>query len=210
MRISYLHLLIATWTVLVIAACKKNDQSLGDVSLKSTEFPLAVGDKWVYQVNDYNSNTSDTITLAITGSQSLPGNTTSYRCDITIHGAVVDSGTWLADGKIFTYQGLNPNSYSYFGNIKLQFPCTTGGNWPGIYPTDTVRLISRIDSTAILGREYHPVFSLRRSFQLQGNYSQVQNVLIAPNIGIINQSLDIFSGGPLQNQGFSLISWSLK
>jgi hypothetical protein len=73
-----------------------------------------------------------------------------------------------------------------------------------------VRVISEIDSTKVLGQEYQHVFSLKRAFALQGGYSLVQFMLVAPEIGVVNQSVDIFNGGPAQNQSFELISYTLE
>ena len=91
------------------------------------------------------------------------------------------------------------------------FPFHSGSQWEGLYPpNDTVKVVSEIDSTKILGQEYRHVFSLKRAFALQGNYSMVQFMFVVPNIGVVNQSVDIFNGGPTQNQSFELISYKLE
>lgn len=202
---------IAGCLLLLTAACKKsNPTTAGQANLTAAEFPLAVGDQWVYQVMDFYENTTDTLTLSVTGMQTLSDGGKNYRCNILENGALVDSGAYVVDKDTVSYQGLNPNSYSYFGDFKFQFPFHSGSQWVGLYPEDTVRVISEIDSTKILGREYQHVFSLKRAFALQGNYSMVQFMVVAPNIGVVNQTVDIFDGGPSQNQSFALISYTLE
>ena len=202
--------LIAGGLLLLTAACHKSDSGpAGQANLTAGEFPLAVGDKWVYQVMDFLQNTTDTITLSITGVQTLPDGGKNYHCDIVQNGALVDSGAYIVDNDTVSYHGLNPNFYSYFGDFKLQFPFHSGSKWMGLYTLDTMRVISEMDSTKVLGKEYRHVFSLKRAFALQGNYSMVQFMLVAPNIGVINQSLDIFDGAPAQNQSFELISYTI-
>lgn len=213
MRNSHLYLYILNFTaslILFATGCKKGDQGLGQVSLTPAEFPLAVGNQWVYQVTDFYANTSDTLTLFVAGLQTSPNGKKTYHCDIFQHTAVVDSGSYSVSGDTISYQGLNPNGYSYFGNFKLQFPFSSGSNWIGFYAVDTVKAISRIDSTTLLGHKYQRVYSLKRGFYLQGGYSLIQFMLIASNVGIINQSIDIFNGASVQNQSFSLISYTLK
>ena len=203
--------LITGWLLLLTAACKKsNPTTAGQANLTAAEFPLAVGDQWVYQVMDFYSNTTDTLTLSVIGMQTLPDGGKNYRCHIIENGALVDSGAYIADNDTVSYQGLNPNQYSYFGDFKFQLPFHSGSQWIGFYPNDTVRVISEIDSTTILGQEYQHVFSLKRAFALQGEYSLVQFMLVAPNIGVVNQSVDISDGGPGQNQSFELISYTLE
>ena len=202
---------IAGCLLLLAAACKKsNSKTASQANLTAAEFPLAVGDQWVYQVMDFYQNTTDTLILSVIGMQTLPDGGRNYRCNIHENGALVDSGAYIVDKDTVSYQGLNPNFYSYFGDFKFQFPFHSGSQWVGAYPEDTVRVISEIDSTKILGQEYRHVFSLKRAFGLQGNYSLVQFMLVAPNIGVVNQSVDIFDGGPSQNQSFELISYSLQ
>jgi hypothetical protein len=203
--------LVTGCLILWTAACKKSSNSnAGQANLTAPEFPLAVGDQWVYQVMDFLQNNTDTLTLSITGTQALPGGEKKYFCSITEDGVLVDSGAYTVDNDTVSYRGLNPNSYSYFGDFKFQFPFHSGSQWKGLYLGDTVRVISEIDSTDILGQQYRHVFSLKRAFALQGNYSMVQFMFVVPNIGVVNQSVDIFSGGPLQNQSFELISYKLE
>jgi len=211
MRISLTCLLLfAACPFFILPGCKKSDQSsFGKASFPAADFSLAVGDQWVYRVTDYYTNATDTLILSVTRLQAFPDGSKKYRCDIIQKAAVVDSGAYSISNNILTYQGLNPNQYSYFGNFKLQFSFGSGSQWIGFYPADTVKVISELGSTKILGKAYLHVFSLKRGFALLGNYSMVQFILIAPGVGIINQSINLFDGGPGQNQSFELISYTL-
>jgi len=211
MRKPYLFLLLVIALAWIgEAACKKSDSSVGQAAFAAPDYPLAVGNSWKYKVTDFYSKVTDTLDLSITDMQALPDGTKIYRCDISQNGILADSGAFTAGNNTLAYSGLNPNAYSYFGNFKLKFPFTPGDRWIGFYPNDTVHVVSEANPVTILGQAYPHAFSLKRGFALVGDYSLVQFMLLSPGVGVINQNINIFNGGPSQNQGFDLISYRIQ
>jgi hypothetical protein len=172
---------------------------------QSTDFPIQVGNWWKYKVVDSYAGTTDTFIVQVVAEL----NKESYRCELRYGSSVVDSAIIAMTETTLSYEGLNQN-YSYFGNFKLTFPFNEDDHWIGFYNPDTVVVTSMINDFVVNGVSYSPIYNLKRSFFLAGGYSLTQFMMITPEIGIINQSIDLFDGANAQKQNFSLIEFNLN
>jgi len=207
MRYSLFILLSA---MVLLSACKKSAQQKNNGPVMNiVDFPLKQNNEWSYKVSDFYATTDDTLTLKIVDDNNNDSGE-SWHCIITRNKTIVDSGIFIKKNQEISYHGLSPTQYSYFGNFVLSFPLAANSLWQGFYQVDTVRLVSINSGVKILAINYDNVFFIKRAFFLQGGYSLVQTLQVCPHIGVIQQSLDIFSGGPPQKQEFELIDYKLN
>ena len=193
-------------------SCKKDEPVIveDDVNqIEQSEFPLMVGNWWKYKVTDFYAGTTDTLTVKVIGVEDSSVNTKRFSCLLFMKGLVVDSSEIVISENEISYKGLNPY-YSYFGNYKLVFPIALNDEWVGFNNPDTIRVVGVSENVEIEGTLYAQIYSLKRSFFLVGGYNLNQLLLISPKVGIVNQSIDLFTGASAQKQTFSLIEYSLN
>lgn len=203
----------------LLIACNKDDdfisQPVKPISsdtivtpvFDQNDFPMDVGNWWRYRVVDSNFGTIDTLLISV--DRVLDINESKFLCNLTLYGEIVDSSVVTINADSLVYDGLL-SFYSYFGEFKLKFPFQVDDTWRGFFIQDTVRAISHVEDLTYGGVLYPSIFSLKRAFFIDNNYSLVQFMLIAPNIGVVNQSVDLFDNGNVQSQNFGLIDYHLE
>lgn len=190
----------------VLLSCDKDPIiNNGSNGFQSTDFPIKVGNWWKYKVTDFYGGTIDTLVIEVMNKI----DNENYHCELIYNNSVVDSALINITETTFTYEGLNQD-YSFFGNFKLSFPFNEDDNWVGFYNPDTVVVTSEINEFTINGETFSPVYNLKRSFFLGGGYSLTQFMMVAPKVGVINQSIDLFDGANAQKQNFDIIEYNLN
>jgi hypothetical protein len=186
----------------ICIGCGKNNENSSN-SFKQEEFPLAVGSWWKYKSTDFISRNIDTLTLKIKSIQ-LNG---TINCEIYNNkNVLVDTGIFIKEGSKIQYKGKNA-VYSYFGNFVLKFPFAPEENWIGFYNEDTVRAVGYVENLTINTVKYDKLYTLKRSFYLIGGYSWVQDIIVSPNIGVVQQNYKEFDFGLIRQKNFSLIEY---
>jgi hypothetical protein len=199
-------LIISYVLFIVLISCNKEPVTNNVYNgFQSIDFPIKVGNWWKYKVTDFYGGTIDTLIVEVV--DKITNET--YRCELRYNNSVVDSAIITVSETTLSYEGLNQD-YSYFGNFKLTFPFNDNDSWIGFYNPDTVVVTSVIDDFTINGMAFSPVYNLKRSFFLGGGYSLTQFMMITPEIGIINQSIDLFDGANAQKQNFDIIEYNLN
>lgn len=200
-------------------ACKKDNNPINPtgnvpssdttvvVNFDQNDFPVKVGNWWLYRVIDSNYGTIDTLLVSVDSILDISEG--RFHCTLTEHGAIVDSSVIVINSDSLVYDGLK-SYYSYFGEFKLKFPFQKGDTWRGFFVEDTVRAVSQVDDFTYGGVTYPSIFNLKRSFFIENTYSLTQFIILAPGIGVVNQSIDLFDNGNVQSQNFSLIDYNLE
>ena len=191
--------------LIFLFSCHK-DLAAPTNSFKQEEFPMTVGSWWKYKSTDFISKNIDTLTLKIKSIQ-LNGTTNTINCEIYNNkNVLVDTGIYIKEGSKVQYKGKNA-VYSYFGNFALKFPFAPEENWIGFYNEDTVSAVGYIENLTINSVKYNKIYTLKRSFYLIGGYSWVQDIIVSPNIGIVQQNYKEFDFGLIRQKDFSLIEY---
>lgn len=200
-------------------ACKKDDDTVHKPPVISDtdttvvavfdqdDFPVKVGNWWRYRVVDSNYGTIDTLLVFVDSVIDISEG--KYRCTLSEQGAMIDSSLIIINQDSMVYKGLG-SFYSYFGEFKLEFPFQQGDRWRGFFVEDTVLAVSHVDDFIYGGVTYSSIFNLKRSFFIDSTYSLTQFMIIAPDIGVVNQSIDLFDNGNVQSQNFGLIDYNLE
>jgi hypothetical protein len=186
--------------ILLAYGCKK-EKSANTDSLSN--FPLATGDTWVYQVNDSTHQTTQMATFKITGS-AVFGGVVSYSTQTTINGTVVDSGLIINSGDSVMYQ---PNGQGLFSNLTLLFPLAVNNTWHTQYSGDSVFVLAGNINLTVLGNNYDSVYNVGRVQSVPDLYIH-QNLYIAPHVGIIQETLDVAPWIPV-HKTIKLVSYNL-
>ena len=198
---------ILIYILLSFYSCKKENTSNTNEFSKA-DYPIKIGNWWRYQVADFMQQTTDTLMLKVV-SLSNTNNQEVYTCQLILNNQIVDTGYYTISSDRIEYSGFRQD-YSYFGNFTLTLPFQVGFKWIGVNPKDTVKALSRIATFRINGKDYSPIYNLKRSYNLAGGYKITQNFIVSPKVGIVYQTLDIFDGFPTQKQGFQLIDYELN
>ena len=191
--------------LLIIFACKK-EHNLNNVA-SFTNFPLAVGDIWNYQVFDSINNTTQNAVFKITGfyiSSGVPVNITHYQTQTIINNVITDSGEIVTAGDTVMYK---PTGQGLFSNLTLLLPMSPNSNWHTEYYGDSVFVTGANESVAVLGTTYDSLYNVGRIQSVPDLYIY-QNLYIAPHIGIVQETLDIAPWIPV-HKTIKLVSYQL-
>jgi hypothetical protein len=186
--------------VIIVYGCKK--ERTGNVDSLSN-FPLATGDVWTYQVDDSINHTTQTATFKITASTVFGGMLT-FNTQTIINGVVVDSGLIVNSGDTVMYQ---PNGQSLFSNLTLLFPLSANSKWHTEYYGDSAFVIAANINLSVAGNNYDSVCNVGRIQSVPDLYIH-QNLYIAPHVGIIQETLDVAPWIPV-HKTIKLISYNL-
>jgi hypothetical protein len=196
----YLKILIPL-VVIIAFGCKKNGGPTNVASL--SDFPLANGDTWTYQVDDSVNHSTQSATFTITGKYNLSG-AAYYNTQTIINGTIVDSGQIITWNDSVIYQ---PNGTGLFSNLILLFPIVPNHWWHTQYWGDSVFVIGYNNSVTVLGNTYDSVYNVGRIQSVPDLYIH-QNLYIAPHVGIVQGTLDVAPWIPV-HKTVKLVSYSL-
>ena len=187
--------------LMIAYGCKK--EKTGNVDSLSN-FPLATGDVWNYQVYDSIHNTTQMATFKITGT-TVFGGIVTYSTQTTINGTIVDSGQIINSGDTIMYQ---PNGQSLFSNLTLLFPLAQNSTWHTDFYGDSVFVLAANINYSVLGNNYDSVYNVGRIQSVPDLYIH-QNLYIAPHVGIIQETLDVAPWIPV-HKTIKLVSYTLR
>ena len=191
--------------LLVLTGSCHKDPVITYNNINMADYPIAVNNKWTYQVSDSINNTVDTAVFKINAEMAINNDTLFFTTQTLMHGAVVDSGTIMKTATSYIY---SPNGYGLFDRLKLTFPMHLNSAWGGpIVNGDTLTVSQVITSLNVLGVNYLNVLDIKRSLIIPDYYVS-QQVEMAPHIGIVQQNFEIQPWIPLK-RSIRLISYEL-
>ncbi len=185
-----------------ISSCHKD--KIDEKEISQSQFPISTGDKWTYQVVDNLYGTTDTAVVVVISEQQRTNDTIQFLLQLSINGQVVDTDQITKSSTSFSYKQGNINSL--FENLKITFPIKENSVWTGHLLTDTFKVLSIDQSRTILTVDYTNVTTVNRRLISPGYYA-VGYVYISPDIGIVEQSLNISYGFPVKNQTIRLMKF---
>lgn len=191
--------------LLFVLACKKDHQVNNVASL--SDFPLAIGNTWTYQVNDSINNTTQTAIFKITGgyyASGIPISIMHYTTQTIINGVLADSGEILTCNDSVMYR---PSGQGLFSNLTLLLPLAPNSNWHTEYYGDSVFVIAANQYLTVLGNNYDSVYNVGR-LQVEPDLYIQQNLFIAPHVGIVQQTLNMGTWIP-SRKSLKLMSYQL-
>jgi hypothetical protein len=196
---------IAILSLLVLSnSCKKTDSFAG---IAIQDYPIAVGNKWIYKVVDNTFRVTDTMTISVVSQSNYSNDSIVYYTKTTIKNVAVDSGLIIKSSNGYTYAYSNP-IFCLFSDIHLSFPITNHATWEGQNSTDILQIDTMNYSSTILGNTYTNLCVLNRHESSPSSIHQITQ--ISPGIGVVYQSLfQSSSGTPNKSQSLFLISYEL-
>lgn len=207
----YLFFLLGLLFLLSVISCHKNTPQV--TPFTTSDFPIKVGNKWVYQVNYYLDNYIDTQTVTIINKQPLSNDSVLYTTQVSFNHI---SGTWtqylLTIGDTIVYNPVNEGA-TPFNYTLLKCPISPGNKWKDIGPRDTLQGTELLPSYQLSTREsFKNVYYLKKSVRYLAGYSNVETILLSPGIGIVQYNMDIIdsANGVQSNTNSTLISYQLQ
>ena len=179
------------------------------VQIDSTnDFPLEVGDKWIYFVQDSINNISDTVTVKINKVYYLPNGTIRYlwlyqftnRLDTLYVELTSDTLRFVPVSQDDFYNGIS----------KLVLPLKIGNMWGGI--GDEEGKVESIDTVIVPGGTFSDAYQILQYGTCCNDYNHIQ-FWIQPGIGIVkevNSILITVEPNSRRLEYWELLSYSLK
>lgn len=201
--------------------------------MKVSEFPLAVGNEWRFDVNDYENNTSDQMIMTITSineRQSLDDSSnlqkdTSYTYS---HKYMKDNSLSGKDGIMFKKDNKLYSSLDLISEITktqyvviVDYPLTPKKEWQQIIymdkemmvPIQERRRVLRVFDTTFANEtfkqcaEIEVFWMYRKADNRQAEELLVRKYILSPFIGMINEII-YANGKPIKQK--SLTKYTIK
>lgn len=187
-KLKMLSLIIFGFVVLS-GCCESPSLNPNDHIFEINQFPLAVGNEWVYQFIDSTKNEIgkdttlkiliDTVSLKII-SKEIKDNNTIYNCIVTgkypIHN---DTGKFVYLKNKIEYQNNNGNSFLGF---ILHFPLKVGNIWSETFAEYFVKSIN--STIQVLDKKYSNSYLLSVIGGTPNTISQL-SLSISPGVGVL-------------------------
>ncbi|MDB5282429.1 MAG: hypothetical protein JWO06_1504 [Bacteroidota bacterium] len=189
-------LILAT---IIATGCHKHKVT----SLGMSGYPNKVGDQWIYVIEDIVPDTvihtKDTLTITIVSPSFLNGSP-SLLWQYSHSKGFIDTFTEVTNGDTVNFY-RPPNSYPM---LAILFPVAQGVTWRNnLYESYSD---SYLGDYSNLGQNYSNVFIQTKVGQ-SFNYDIIDNLYIAPNIGMVYRELTLGNGKTKQT--WSLIKYHL-
>ena len=201
-----IYLTIAT--IILIIGCGK--QTENPAQFMTHDFPLKVGNKWVYQVSYNSISYLDTETVSIVNMQTLPNDSVVYTINVSIKNSSNISTQYISvKGDKIVYNSIYEDSPP-FGFMLLKLPCKQGDYWTGGSPHDTTRVVSLTTTQLVNGQNYSNVYFLRRTAFSNG-FNDLETYQLSPNVGLLQYNVNIFDSGSgiFRNTSSTLINYQI-
>ena len=194
--------------ILIFLGCNKTTNNSPNLSI--SDYPMALGDKWVYQVIDSGRQVpvTDTISIEVIGKTIYHNDSIVYNTQTIRGGTVVDSGV-----VIFSISGIDYEytdiSGSLFPDLYLSFPLHQGQTWfSKIVTSESYQVLATGQTATILAKPYTGINQIYRADQRNRGVLR-STIYVCPQIGIIYKSLDYYDFGITIRTTIKLISYNL-
>jgi len=207
-NIKTIMLISVSLLLLLISSCSNHKDITG---MSAQDYPIAVGNKWTYQITDELYSYTDTQTITVTKKTIYNLDSILYNTQTISHGVIVDSGTIMFSSNSYSYSSTNAY-YSMFYGLRLAFPIAQNSKWVnggGGYYSDSTKVLYSNQNETVLNNTYSNVYEIKRQ-QLGLNNSVIALMYVVPKIGVIYQSININFGYPEKIQSIRLISYQLN
>jgi hypothetical protein len=178
--------LILLLSSIYLIGCHKNNSNH---NIERGDYPIAVGNKWVYQVSDDRQGSLDTQTITILDKIQYANDSAVYHTQTVRRGVVLDSSIIITSDHGVWYQSQQAYN-SLFINLRITFPVLANSRWEGQRLADSLYTVSVDQTDLILGHTYTNVIHIKRQ-QTTFEDDILGDIYIAPRIGIIYQYLNV-------------------
>ena len=178
--------------------------------MSAQDYPIAVGNKWTYQLTDDLYSYTDTQTITVISKNVYNNDSTVYHTQTISHDIIIDSSAISFSANSYIYSNGNAN-YALFYGLKLAFPIAQGSHWiggGGGYYSDSMEVLYAGQTETVLNNTYSNVYEIKRQ-QIGLDNTVLGQIHVAPKIGVVYQTMNINLGYPVKNQTIRLISYEL-
>ena len=202
--------------LLTLIACRNENDKPEPVQIQIEEifelqnFPLNVGDSWVYKRLNLNDSTIDTVSILISNISNLTNDSTLIKTQLNANNAL-DSGYFVIYDSVLTFNN-NPNSSNFaYLDFKLKFPLDSGNKWIGFKIVDTVKVVDsyQLDSFNNISLPQKKVFDISSEYQIP-NSSAGYNMSLSPDVGITYMIYGYFNPPFYIRYEMSLIDYNVN
>jgi hypothetical protein len=174
--------------LLIISSCKKPQ----DILLNMSDYPVKVGDQWIYQQTFHDFPKVDTTIITITAKTIYNNDSTVFQTHTTNDGITVDSGIIIMTASEYKYVPTD-DYYALFDYTQLTFPVKTNSVWTGEDIYDTLRVVAFNQKITVLGNTYNNVIEIIRAQDGQQYFTSKDTLYICAQIGIIEVGEHVYT-----------------
>ncbi|MEQ8360288.1 MAG: hypothetical protein RH860_12425 [Cytophagales bacterium] len=190
-----INALIFGCSFLLIFSCNsKKDSSpsplVVDKTFQKSDYPLEVGNYWIYKRFNLNDSTTDTVKIEIVSKDIISADSAEYEVLIFKNALKQDSGIYLVSDSNITFLSSNTINSSFY-SFDLKFPLTPGDLWIRLVDTDSVIVKENLINYTLEGTTYASVSNVTREFNY-GSSAGGSDLKIVKNIGIIEANFSYF------------------
>lgn len=192
-------LALVAFSSFAIGSCSQSVNSVYHDVMYVTEFPVAVGLHWTYEVRRKYAVKPDTLTVRITGRTTIAGVGEAYVWEYKGWDRSYVRWTVQRHDTLLTFDDQKYPSES------IVFPLRVGATWNGPKAGTTTTVQQRLD-TSVQSRPFWNCLALDRD-SWGYNYRAHDRILLAPGIGLVHGVYGELDLGALNADTLELISF---
>lgn len=177
-KLSKYKFLLVLFLPIILAACDNSTGNISPQPVNSSVFPNTVGDKWVYSVYDSLTNSTDTLTVEIVGTNSGSTNATIWYFSSRIYNdsmiVKVNKDT------VYFYEANNPTLIDH----KIVFPLQVNKYWYSNMVGFDSTIVRSKESVTVPADTYPDAYRLERKWGGLNVYGS-STTWFVNNVGII-------------------------
>jgi len=194
--------ILFAWTLL-LTACEKQESDDDINETEANYFPNSLGSYWKYQRQDHLTNTTDTISVTITGDTIVSDKI--YAVWEYDYGQRID----------ILYVSQNDDSVKFYTSHfnwmdRLYItPFELGLGWKTPPFNSDTSYVSAVGEIFINGRSYENVARIERSTE-SFNYFLDESIWIKPGVGLVKFQFNADNSGAESNETWELIEFQIQ
>lgn len=202
----YFIILASLLLLVFIGGCDPKNDTPEDVTpFQLSDFPVKVGNYWVYKKTDLRRGNIDTIKVEIKRKFTQAGEV-RYNCNLTYGWRELLADSFkLSITDSFQTQFL-PRVFYIFGDYKLKKGFNIGDRWPVRASYDMVNVASRSPSFSVGSKFFGTTFMLTRDFREPMVDILTDTLWVTKNVGVVKQKIINY----LQNEKYELIDYKMN
>ncbi len=165
-------------------------------------FPSQIGFKWIYNVFDSISNTSETLKISIVGSKSING----VKSNVWVLNYSHHTDTILVSERNDTVIFIGYNSTGYTRRMYV-IPFSVNQSWDELESSTNQSKVMNLESVIVAAGHFNDCYVIERKIE-SFNYSLQEIIYFKPYIGIIKIYTKEFNMAPYEIHSWELINYS--
>ncbi len=180
-------------TILTLTNCKDNSTNPDDGSQANDIMPLKIGNYWVYQMQDDNTITRDTLII-------------TYKKEINGEIWYSWNGNYLKNDKDGLWM-IDPDEANQSPVLVLKYPGKEGDQWT-VSENEKTKILSTDTSVKVLGKTYSHCYLYEDKNFENNKLTEIAKIYVKPGIGIVK--IDDYNNANVLQNVTLLISYKIN